>query len=63
MLEKKGKEYTAPTQETVVSKRPRYLIEWISEDTNRIVYRVTARAWGENTNTVVTLQSYVAADI
>ena len=29
----------------------------------QIVYRVTARAWGENTNTVVTLQSYVAADI
>ena len=63
LLEKKGKEYTAPTQETVVSKKPRYLIEWISEDANRIVYRVTARAWGENANTVVTLQSYVAADM
>lgn len=60
LLEKKGKEYVTDTE---VHQKPRYVIEWISDDSERIVYRVTARAWGENANTVVTLQSYVAADI
>ena len=60
LLEVNGKEYAA---DTVVNKKPRYVIEWISDDSEQIVYRVTARAWGENANTVVTLQSYVAADI
>ena len=60
LLEKNGKEYAA---DAVVNKKPQYVIEWISDDSEQIVYRVTARAWGENANTVVTLQSYVAADI
>ena len=60
LLEKKGKEYVTDTE---VHQKPRYVIEWISDDSEQIVYRVTARAWGENANTVVTLQSYVAADI
>ena len=60
LLEKNGKEYAA---DTVVHKKPKYVIEWISDNAEQIVYRVTARAWGENANTVVTLQSYVAADI
>ena len=60
LLEEKGKEYVTDTE---VHQKPRYVIEWISDDSERIVYRVTARAWGENANTVVTLQSYVAADI
>lgn len=60
LLEVNGKEYAA---DTVVNKKPRYVIEWISDSADQIVYRVTARAWGENANTVVTLQSYVAADI
>ena len=63
LLEQKGKKYTAPKQDTVVYKDPQYVIEWISDDSEQIVYRVTARAWGENAYTVVTLQSYVAADI
>ena len=60
LLETNGKEYAA---DTVVNKKPKYVIEWISDGTEQIVYRVTARAWGENTNTVVTLQTYVAADV
>ena len=60
LLEDKGKEYVTDTE---VHQKPRYVIEWISDDSEQIVYRVTARAWGENANTVVTLQSYVAADI
>ena len=60
LLEVNGKEYAA---DAVVNKKPKYVIEWISDGTEQIVYRVTARAWGENANTVVTLQSYVAADI
>ena len=44
-----------------VSKNPRYIIEYISTDTSQgsTVYRVTAKAWGKNNNTVVMLQSYV----
>lgn len=60
LLEKKGKEYEAGV---AVSKKPRYVIEWISSNADQIIYRVTVRAWGENANTVVTLQSYVAAAI
>ena len=60
LLEDKGKEYVTDTE---VHQKPRYVIEWISDDSEQIVYRVTARAWGKNANTVVTLQSYVAADI
>ena len=47
-------------------KNPRYIIEYLGtkdvdgEDTLR-VFRVTARAWGENENSVSTLQSVIVA--
>jgi len=43
-------------------KDARYIIEYLSTNStdNRTIYRVTAKAWGENENTVVILQSYVA---
>ncbi|MCL9778454.1 pilus assembly protein [Neisseria subflava] len=39
-----------------------YIIEYLSTNStdNRTIYRVTAKAWGKNENTVVILQSYVA---
>lgn len=41
---------------------PRYIVEYLGDnDTDGRVFRVTARAWGKNENTVVTLQSYIAA--
>ncbi|WP_373745771.1 PilX N-terminal domain-containing pilus assembly protein [Neisseria dentiae] len=41
---------------------PRYIIEYISTQADgTVIYRVTAKAWGKNNNTVVILQSYVAA--
>ncbi|PSJ79538.1 pilus assembly PilX family protein [Neisseria iguanae] len=45
-----------------VSKPPVYIIEYISTDASQgsIIYRVTAKAWGKNNNTVVMLQSYVS---
>lgn len=44
-----------------VSKSPRYIIEYMGLDGNgQNVYRVTAKAWGKNANTVVVLQSYVS---
>lgn len=45
-----------------VKNKPRYIIEYISTDTTQgsTIYRVTAKAWGKNKNTVVMLQSYVA---
>ncbi len=45
-----------------VSKEPRYIIEYISTDSAQgsTIYRVTAKAWGKNNNTVVMLQSYVS---
>ena len=44
-----------------VSKMPRYIVEYLgpAEDAGSILYRVTARAWGKNQNTQVTLQSVV----
>lgn len=44
------------------SKAPRYIIEYISSTPSdgKTIYRVTAKAWGKNENTVVVLQSYVA---
>ncbi|ENV2083081.1 TPA: pilus assembly protein [Neisseria gonorrhoeae] len=42
-----------------VSKMPRYIIEYLGEKNNQNIYRVTAKAWGKNANTVVVLQSYV----
>lgn len=43
-------------------KDARYIIEYLSTNStdNRTIYRVTAKAWGKNENTVVMLQSYVA---
>nr|WP_253339738.1 pilus assembly protein [Neisseria sp. HSC-16F19] len=44
------------------AKKPRYIIEYLNKDNQgRYFFRVTARAWGKNDNTVVTLQSYVEA--
>lgn len=54
----KGKENTDISD---VRKRPRYIIEYIGLSGGATIYRVTARAWGKNKNTVVTLQSYVSA--
>ncbi|HGJ8421951.1 TPA: PilX N-terminal domain-containing pilus assembly protein [Neisseria gonorrhoeae] len=42
-----------------VSKIPRYIIEYLGVKNGQNVYRVTAKAWGKNANTVVVLQSYV----
>lgn len=58
-LEEKGRKY----QTNAVRKSPRYIIEWISISKDSIIFRVTARAWGINKNTMVTIQSYVEADI
>ncbi|MDO5640074.1 MAG: pilus assembly protein [Neisseria sp.] len=45
-----------------VRRAPRYIIEFIDSKTDgSVIYRVTARAWGQNANTVVTVQSYVEA--
>lgn len=43
-------------------KDARFIIEYLSTNStdNRTIYRVTAKAWGKNENTVVMLQSYVA---
>lgn len=42
------------------SANPRYIIEYLNKDSqDRYFFRVTARAWGKNDNTVVTVQSYV----
>ena len=46
-----------------VSQNPRFVIEWVADDDKKITFRVTARAWGEKNNTVVTVQSYVIADL
>lgn len=43
-----------------VSKPPRYIIEYLGVKNGENVYRVTAKAWGKNANTVVVLQSYVS---
>ena len=43
--------------------QPSYIIEYMDNTTglngNTLLFRVTARAWGQNENTVVTVQSYV----
>ncbi len=60
-IDKNGQSVTDIKAESV-TKNPVYIIEYISTDTTQgtIVYRVTAKAWGKNKNTVVMLQSYVA---
>ena len=44
-----------------VSKNPRFIIEYLgpAEDKETTLYRITARAWGRNQNTQVTLQSVI----
>ena len=58
-LENSGRTFAVPS----AAKAPRYIIEFINHTaaTNTSIYRVTARAWGKNANTVVTVQSYVQA--
>lgn len=59
-IDTNGEEVTDIQTENV-SRRPRYIIEYISPGTSldSTIYRVTAKAWGKNNNTVVMLQSYV----
>ncbi|HFC7667210.1 TPA: PilX N-terminal domain-containing pilus assembly protein [Neisseria meningitidis] len=57
-IDKKGMAYKKGTQS--VSKPPRYIIEYLGVKNGENVYRVTAKAWGKNANTVVVLQSYVS---
>ncbi|ENV9588469.1 TPA: pilus assembly protein [Neisseria gonorrhoeae] len=56
-IDNQGVEYKKGTEN--VSKMPRYIIEYLGEKNNQNIYRVTAKAWGKNANTVVVLQSYV----
>ncbi|HFC4556923.1 TPA: PilX N-terminal domain-containing pilus assembly protein [Neisseria gonorrhoeae] len=56
-IDNKGMEYKKGTGN--VSKMPRYIIEYLGVKNGQNVYRVTAKAWGKNANTVVVLQSYV----
>lgn len=52
-----------PDSATGTRNPPRYIIEYISTQNNgSVIYRVTAKAWGKNANTSVTLQSYVQAE-
>lgn len=57
-IDKKGMEYKKGKGS--VSKSPRYIIEYLGVKNGENVYRVTAKAWGKNANTVVVLQSYVS---
>lgn len=56
-IDNQGVEYKKGTGN--VSKMPCYIIEYLGVKNGQNVYRVTAKAWGENANTVVVLQSYV----
>ncbi|HFB0445672.1 TPA: pilus assembly protein [Neisseria gonorrhoeae] len=56
-IDNRGVEYKKGT--AGVSKMPRYIIEYLGVKNGQNVYRVTAKAWGKNANTVVVLQSYV----
>ncbi|EPF8425085.1 pilus assembly PilX family protein [Neisseria gonorrhoeae] len=56
-IDNQGAEYKKGTGK--VSKMPRYIIEYLGVKNGQNVYRVTAKAWGKNANTVVVLQSYV----
>ncbi|MEL0519387.1 pilus assembly protein [Neisseria gonorrhoeae] len=56
-IDNQGVEYKEGTAS--VSKMPRYIIEYLGVKNGQNVYRVTAKAWGKNANTVVVLQSYV----
>lgn len=56
-IDNQGVEYKKGTGN--VSEMPRYIIEYLGVKNGQNVYRVTAKAWGKNANTVVVLQSYV----
>ncbi|KPN71354.1 PilX N-terminal domain-containing pilus assembly protein [Neisseria sp. 83E34] len=60
----KDKYRTYVVSEDLAEKNPRYIIEVLGSTSQpdgsiRVIYRVTARAWGKNENTSVTLQSFV----
>lgn len=57
-IDNKGMEYKK--DKGSVSKPPRYIIEYLGVKNGENVYRVTAKAWGKNANTLVVLQSYVS---
>lgn len=57
-IDKKGMEYKKGKGS--VNKSPLYIIEYLGVKNGENVYRVTAKAWGKNANTVVVLQSYVS---
>lgn len=57
-IDKKGMEYKKGKGSVI--KPPRYIIEYLGVKNGENVYRVTAKAWGKNANTVVVLQSYVS---
>lgn len=61
-IDKNGQQTNIKQIDGVKINPPRYIIEYISTDTSQgsMIYRVTAKAWGKNNNTVVMLQSYVA---
>ncbi len=47
-----------------LAENPRYIVEFLNTNASGSIayFRVTARAWGRNANTVVTVQSYVEAE-
>lgn len=56
-IDTNGRQYN--TNKT--GRSPRYIIEFINiNDDGAYIYRVTAKAWGQNANTSVITQSYVA---
>lgn len=58
-IEKNGRQYAL---KSTAKKKARYVIELIKTDTatGKSIYRITAKAWGQNGNTVAILQSYVS---
>lgn len=61
-MDTNGKQLKIKAEDIESRYQPRYIIEYISTDAAQgsTIYRVTAKAWGKNRNTVVILQSYVA---
>lgn len=64
-LEMNGRVYNTDSQgkqiNNQVAKKPRYIIEFVDSSGQENIFRVTARAWGSNENTMVTVQSYVSS--
>lgn len=46
-----------PITDVTLAQQPRYMIESIAIGTNPVIYRITARGWGMNQNTQVTVQA------